>query len=92
MRLNETKHLTQLHDQLLPYRELTCTVFATVVNGPVAYFTGEAALALGDPDTALADLAIAVEADEAMGALPWLAKARDAITRAVARVGQQERS
>jgi hypothetical protein len=48
----------------------------------VAYFTGEAALVFGNPDTALADLTIAVEADEAIGALPWLVPARDAITRA----------
>lgn len=83
-RLDETEQVTRLRDQLLPYRRLTCTVFATVVSGSVAYFTGEAALALGEPDAALADLAIAVEADEAMGALPWLAQARDALTRASA--------
>lgn len=91
-RLAETKHVTRLRDQLLPYRRLTCTVFATVVSGSVAYFTGEAALALGDPDAALADLALAVEADEAMGALPWLAQARDAITRAIAGVSQPEQN
>ena len=48
----------------------------------VAYLTGEAALALGDADAALTDLTIAVETNEKMGALPWLAQARDAITRA----------
>jgi hypothetical protein len=48
----------------------------------VAYFTAEAALALGDPEAALADLAIATEMDERIGALPWLAQARDAIGRA----------
>ncbi len=46
----------------------------------------KAGLALGDPDAALADLAIAIEIDERMGALPWLAKAREAITR-VQRLG-----
>ncbi|MFZ0120511.1 MAG: BTAD domain-containing putative transcriptional regulator [Pseudonocardiaceae bacterium] len=82
VRLGDTEHITWLRDQLLPYRQLTCAVFTVVVSGSVAYFTGEAALALGDPHTALADLTIAVEIDERMGALPWLARARDAITRA----------
>ncbi len=81
-RLGETEHVTRLRDQLLPYRRLTCTVCMVMISGSVAYFTGEAALALGDPDAALADLTIAVEANETMGALPWLARARDAITRA----------
>ncbi len=81
-RLNETEQVTRLREQLLPYRRLTCAVFTAVVSGSVAYFTGEAALALGDPDAALADLTIAAEANKAMGALPWLAQARDAITRA----------
>lgn len=80
--LGETEHLIRLREQLLPYRRLSCAAFTAVVSGSVAYFTGEAALALGDPDAALADLTIAAEADEAMGALPWLAQARDAITRA----------
>ncbi|MGH3790206.1 MAG: BTAD domain-containing putative transcriptional regulator [Pseudonocardiaceae bacterium] len=81
-RLSETELVTQLREQLRPYRRLACAEFAVAVSGSVAYFTGEAALALGDPEAALADLAIAVEVDEAMGALPWLAQARDAITRA----------
>jgi DNA-binding SARP family transcriptional activator len=81
-RLGESEHVSRLRDQLLPYRRLPCAVFAAAGSGSVAYFTGEAALALGDPDAALADLAIAVEADEAMGALPWLTQARDAVTRA----------
>jgi hypothetical protein len=81
-RLGETEHVTRLRNQLLPYRRFACAVFATAVSGSVAYFTGEAALALGDSDAALADFTIAVEADEVMGALPWLARARDAITRA----------
>jgi DNA-binding SARP family transcriptional activator len=81
-RLRETQHVTRLRDELLPYRRLPCAIFATVVSGSVAYFTGEAALTLGNPDAALADLTIAIKTDEAMGALPWLAQARDAITRA----------
>jgi hypothetical protein len=81
-RLGETEHVTRLRNQLLPYRRFACAVFATAVSGSVAYFTGEAALALGDSDAALVDFTIAVEADEAMGALPWLARTRDAITRA----------
>ncbi|MDT7712118.1 MAG: hypothetical protein QOG46_807 [Pseudonocardiales bacterium] len=52
------------------------------VSGSVAYFTGEAALALGDADAARVDLTIAIEMDERMGALPWLAKAREAMMRA----------
>jgi hypothetical protein len=81
-RLGETELGTRLRDQLLPYRHLTCGASAAAASGAVAYFTGEAALALGDPDAALADLTIAVEIDERMGALPWLAQARNAITRA----------
>jgi hypothetical protein len=81
-RLGETELVTRLRDQLLPYRQLPCAVLTAVVSGSVAYFTGEAALALGDPDAALADLTIAIELDERMGALPWLAQARNAITRA----------
>jgi DNA-binding SARP family transcriptional activator len=81
-RLRETELVTRLREQLLPYRRRACAVLAIVVSGSVAYFTGEAALALGDLDAALADLTIAIKADEAMGALPWLAQARDAITRA----------
>ncbi len=81
-RLGDTEQVTLLRDRLLPYRQLPCAVTATLVSGSVAYFTGEAALALGDPDAALADLTIAVEINERMGALPWLARARDAISRA----------
>jgi DNA-binding SARP family transcriptional activator len=81
-RLGATEHVTRLRNQLLPYRSRPCTVAVHVISGSVAYFTGEAALALGDPHAALADLAIAIEADEAMGAAPWLARAHDAITRA----------
>jgi hypothetical protein len=81
-RLGETEHVTRVRNQLLPYRQLACAVSAVLVSGSVAYFTGEAALALGDSDAALADLTTANEANEAMGALPWLARARDAISRA----------
>jgi DNA-binding SARP family transcriptional activator len=63
-RLSETELVTQLREQLRPYRRLACAEFAVAVSGSVAYF------------------AIAVEVDEAMGALPWLVQARDAITRA----------
>jgi DNA-binding SARP family transcriptional activator len=82
VRLDETKLVVQLRAELLPYRQLACMVGWSVVSGSVAYFTGEAALALGDPDAALADLAVAIAIDERMGALPWLAQAHDANTRA----------
>jgi hypothetical protein len=52
-----------------------------VISGSVAYFTAEVALALGDPEAALADLAIATEMDERIGARPWLAQALQAINR-----------
>jgi hypothetical protein len=81
-RIGETELVTRLRDQLLPYRRLPCAVATVIISGSVAYFTGEAALALGDSHAALVDLAIAVDADEAMGALPWLARAHDAIARA----------
>ncbi len=82
VRLGDTEQVTRLRNQLLPYRRMACAVSVHVISGSVAYFTGEAALTLGDPDAALADLAMAVEADEAMGALTWLARARDAFARA----------
>jgi hypothetical protein len=80
-RLGETEHITRLRNQLLPYRQLPCAIFAVVISGSVAYFTGEAALALGDPDTALADFAIAIDLNKRMGALPWLTQTHNAITR-----------
>jgi hypothetical protein len=88
-RLGDTEHIIRLRSQLLPYRRRPCAVSVHVVSGSVAYFTGEAALALGDTDAALTDLAMAIETDEAMGALPWLARARDAITRAQRCVGSR---
>jgi hypothetical protein len=81
-RLGDTDLLTRLRDQLLPYRRLACAAAANAVSGSVAYFTAEAALALGDPDAALADLTIAVKTNDAMGALPWLTQTHNAITRA----------
>lgn len=47
-----------------------------VISGSVACFTADAALALGDPEAALADLAIATEMEERIGVRPWLAQAR----------------
>jgi DNA-binding SARP family transcriptional activator len=81
-RLGEAELVARLRAQLMPYRRLACAACLVVVSGSVAYFTAEAALALGDPDAALVDLATATEADEEMGALPWLARARDAMSRA----------
>jgi DNA-binding SARP family transcriptional activator len=81
-RLGETKLVTRLREQLLPYRRLACALLGATVSGAVAYFTGEAALALGDHDAALTDLTIAAEVNRAMGALPWLTQTRNAITRA----------
>jgi hypothetical protein len=86
-RLGDTEQVTQLREQLLPYRRLPCAVTAPIISGPVAYFTGEAALALDDPEAAVTDLTIAVEVTEAMGALPWLARSRDALSRARRRTG-----
>jgi hypothetical protein len=81
-RLGETELVTRRRAQLLPYRHLTCSVLDLALSGSVAYFTAEAALALGDPDAALADLAIATETTQWMGAQPWLAQVREAIERA----------
>jgi DNA-binding SARP family transcriptional activator len=86
-RLGKTELVARLRGELLPYRRLVCVAGLAVVSGSVAYFTGEAALALGEPDAALADLVIAIEVNERMGALPWLAQSRDAITRAQRCVG-----
>ncbi|HET8662642.1 MAG TPA: BTAD domain-containing putative transcriptional regulator [Micromonosporaceae bacterium] len=80
-RLGETDLVTRLRAQLLPYRHLTCSVLDIAISGSVAYFTAEAALALGDPDAALADLAIATGTTQRMGARPWLAQVREAILR-----------
>lgn len=82
VRIGDTERVTQLRNELLPYRRMACAVSVHVISGSVAYFTGEAALVLGDPDAALADLEVAVQADETMGAPHWLARARDAFARA----------
>lgn len=81
-RLGAVELLARLRSQLLPYRHLTCSVLDLAISGPVAYFTAEAALALGDPEAALAELAIAAETAQRMGAQPWLAQVCDAIERA----------
>ena len=81
-RLGDVEHAKRLRDRLLPYRHMACAVAVHVVSGSVAYFTGEGALAIGDADAALTDLALAIEAGEAMGAIPWLARAREAQARA----------
>jgi DNA-binding SARP family transcriptional activator len=86
-RLGDIEHVTRLRDELLPYRRLPCAMTGALVSGSVAYFTGEAALALGDLDVALTDLAIAVEVNETMGARTWLTHAHDAITRTQRRAG-----
>lgn len=80
-RLGATELVIELRTQLLPYRHLTCSLSDLVISGPVAYFTAEAALALGDPDTALADLAIATDPTQRMGSQPWLPQVREAICR-----------
>jgi DNA-binding SARP family transcriptional activator len=81
-RLGEIELVTRLRAQLLPYRQLACSVSDLAISGSVAYFTAEASLALGDPDAALADLAIAAEMTRRMDAEPWLARVREAIERA----------
>lgn len=81
-RLGETELAARLRAELLPYRHLTCSVLAVATSGPVAYFTAEAALALDEPDAALADLAIATDTTQRMGAQPWLAQVREAVRRA----------
>ena len=78
-RLGESDLVARWRAQLLPYRHLACAAPDLVVSGSVAYFTAEAALALGDPDAALADLAVATDAARRMGALPWLARVREAV-------------
>jgi DNA-binding SARP family transcriptional activator len=81
-RLGDTELVTRRRAQLLPYRQLTCAVLDLAISGSVAYFTAEAALALGDWDGALADLAIATDMTQRMGAQPWLAQVWDAVERA----------
>jgi DNA-binding SARP family transcriptional activator len=80
-RLGEVDTATRLRDLLLPYRHLTCSIPDLVISGPVAYYTAEAAFALGDPDAALGDLAIATDISRRMGAKPWLAQVRKAVAR-----------
>lgn len=80
-RLGETELATRLRAQLRPYRHLTCSVLDLAISGSVAYFTGEAAVALGDLDAAMADFAIAGETTQRMGARPWLAQVREAVQR-----------
>jgi DNA-binding SARP family transcriptional activator len=81
-RLGETDRVTRWRAELLPYRELTCAVLDVAVSGSVAYFTAEAALALDDPDAALADLTIATDATRRMCARPWLTEVCEATERA----------
>jgi hypothetical protein len=81
-RLGETELLPRRRAQLLPYRHLMCSVLDFAISGSVAYFTAEAALAMGDPDAALADLAIATDTTQPMGAEPWLAQVRATVERA----------
>ncbi|OKI35276.1 hypothetical protein A6A25_24355 [Saccharothrix sp. CB00851] len=78
-RLGETELVARWRAQLLPYRHLTCSAPDLVISGSVAYFTAEAALALGDPDAALADLAVATDTIRRIGAVPWLARVRGAV-------------
>ncbi|WP_219910957.1 BTAD domain-containing putative transcriptional regulator [Saccharothrix carnea] len=78
-RLGETELVARWRARLLPYRHLTCSAPDLVISGSVAYFTAEAALALGDPDAALADLAVATDTIRRIGAVPWLAKVRGAV-------------
>jgi hypothetical protein len=81
-RLDETELVTRQRAQLLPYRHLTCSVLGLAISGSVAYFTAEAALALGDPDAALADLAVAADTTRRMDAQPWLIRVYETIKRA----------
>jgi DNA-binding SARP family transcriptional activator len=78
-RLGETELVARWRAGLLPYRHLACSAPDLVVSGSVAYFTAEAALALGDADAALSDLAVATDTTRRMGARPWLARVRDAV-------------
>jgi DNA-binding SARP family transcriptional activator len=80
-RLGEDEVAARLRADLLAYRRLTCSVLDLVVSGPVAYFTAEAALALGDTDAALSDLVTATETTLRMGAQPWTAAVREAVRR-----------
>lgn len=81
-RLGERERIAQRRAQLLAYRQLTCSVLDVVIGGPVSYFTGEAALALGDREAALADFALAAHTARRMGAQPWLARVLEATDRA----------
>lgn len=81
-RLGEIELLTRLRAQLLPYRHLTCSVSDVAISGSVAYFTGEAALALGDADAARDDLAVAADTARRMGSGPWQAQVDEAVVRA----------
>jgi DNA-binding SARP family transcriptional activator/tetratricopeptide (TPR) repeat protein len=81
-RLGEFELVAGQRAALLPYRGLTPSVPDVAISGSVAYFTGEAALALGDHAAAVADLDLAAEATHRMGTQPWLAKVRDTARRA----------
>ncbi|WP_211225539.1 BTAD domain-containing putative transcriptional regulator [Amycolatopsis nigrescens] len=80
-RLRETELVTRFRAQLLPYRRLACSIADFAISGPVAYFTAEAAMALGDQEAAMADLAVATDLAQRMDAGPWLAQVRAAICR-----------
>jgi hypothetical protein len=72
--LGEVEACRRLYPVLLPYRgRLVVWAGAVSVTGPVSYYLGLLATALGEVDEALAHLREALEAAEEMGALPSVA-------------------
>ncbi|HEY0640311.1 MAG TPA: BTAD domain-containing putative transcriptional regulator [Pseudonocardiaceae bacterium] len=81
-RLGELELVTRQRAELLPYTHLACSAPDLAISGSVAYFTAEGALALGDTDAALADLAVAADLTRRMNARLWLARVRETVNRA----------
>jgi len=81
----------RLYPVLLPYRgRLVVWAGAVAVTGPVSYYLGLLATALGDVDEALVHLREALEAAEEVGALPSVAHCLVAYADAVALRGADD--
>ena len=84
-RLGDTARMELLADLLAPYRERPISISgAAAYGGTTSYYLGILAADLGRLDAAVEHLEEAVKIDQRAGALPWLARSRYELTRALA--------
>ncbi len=80
-RFGDTGAEAVLYERLAPYPErLVMIGFGGVTWGPVAYYLGILAAALGDDERAEGHLRNAAEFCRTVGAVTWAARAQDALT------------